>query len=194
MCKSAFCHRFSGLIPRGDTLPPCIYSQDCLFLIDKRQRGVNALLVMQLKSVKPQTPALFQMLISLWLLSHSLPGVETFVRGGCFFMPPLSLSSFSFSRPSIINPALHVYLDVTPCLAFCQAGGLFATELPSSPQSHRPGFSFIRCVFSPPFPVFLCVALAESKQRFYHSEAYQAASTAVSSEWLHKTLSSVNGE
>lgn len=63
------------------------------------------LLVMQPKSVKPPTPALFQMLISLWLL---FPGSQ----GTCV--------GFFFS---IFNSVLHAYLDVIP--SFFLEGGAF---------------------------------------------------------------------
>lgn len=105
---------------------------------------------MQLKSVKPQTPALFQMLISLRLLSRSLPGVETLVCVGVFsffsfclasFLPLfLSSPTFSTCLPPISNAAPRVYLDLTRCR---QARNLVALDVLS--LSH----SFVRfCFFS----------------------------------------------
>lgn len=64
----------------------------------QRHGRVNALLVMQLKSVRPATPALFQKLISLWLLSPRS-------HGTCLFL-------------SAFNSVPHVYLDVIPLFSY----------------------------------------------------------------------------
>lgn len=123
----------------------------------QNQGRVNALLVMQLKSVKPQTPALFQMLISLWLLSFLLPGVET-----PFF--------------SIINPVLHVYLDVTPSSLSALAESKLIWVW-SSLRSQRLDFLSLVCL-----P--LCCTGSEQTE-VYRSEARQAASAVRYPQLLH---------
>lgn len=76
---------------------------------------------MQPKSVKPQTPALFQMLISLRLLSRSLPGVETLACVGVFSFFSFCLASFLplFLSFFLLQPFPLVFLPlVMPHLVF----------------------------------------------------------------------------
>lgn len=123
---------------------------------------------MQLKSVKPPTPALFQMLISLWLLFPRSQGTCVCV---CVF----------FFLSLFFNPApLRFYLDVIPFIAFALCLGQVVAYLqPSviSPTISTPGFSFISFSLSLALSLSLCMCCFGSKQtKVYHSEAYQAAS------------------
>lgn len=71
----------------------------------QRHRRVNALLVMQLKSVKPQTPALFSdAYFIIAPLSPFLPGVETLLCMRLIFILLITL--------------LHAYLGVAPNVFF----------------------------------------------------------------------------
>lgn len=66
--------------------------------------------------------------------------------------------SLSFSLPFLLLvfllliPRCMFTWMLLPVLLSGQAGGLFATELPSSPPSHRPGFLSLRVFFPPLFP------------------------------------------
>lgn len=128
---------------------------------------------MQPKSVKPPTPALFQMLISLWLLSPRSQDTWVFVCSFFFLFLSLCfllilcwmftwiLSSFSLPLPhclglvsaylqlSVVSPSISIFLPLV-----CP----FLSSL------------------SPSVRVLLWQA---SKQTAYNTEAHQAASAAV---------------
>lgn len=113
------------------------------------------LLVIQLKSVKPPTPALFQMLISLWLLSPKSQGT--------FFL------FFSFC-----NPLQHVYLDVIPFLSLSPSLvwptlGLFAAEHDLTYNLDTRNFLSLVCARVSPRRT------DRTQTKVYHTEAHQAA-------------------
>lgn len=117
----------------------------------QRHRRVNALLVMQLKSVKPQTPALFSdAYFIIAPLSPFLPGVEVLLCMRLIFILLITL--------------LHVYLGVAStvfnvCLSALASVWAYLQPSVIWPTISTSGFSFISVAF-------LSVALVASKQRF----------------------------
>lgn len=72
----------------------------------QKQGKVNVLLVMQLKSVKPTTPALFQMLISLWLLSPRSQSTSRFFFLFVFFLILCCLFTWMLFAAFAFSPCL----------------------------------------------------------------------------------------